>query len=176
MPRLRFTEATPDQAALVARMIRRAFRAQAGILGVNKVDHPYYAAFMTAALVRKRMAEGGHVVIGWWGETPVGTITYARGRHHPDDGWFERLGVLPEFRGHQYGEALVAYAERRLRKLGAKQLRLAIVKQFAGLQRFYERQGYAAGETKQYPGVPFEIMYMDKGVPGAVAPTGGPHG
>ncbi len=160
--KLRFTEATPGDAALVARMVRRAFRPQAAILGVNKVDHPYYAAFQTAARVRQRMAEGGQVVIAWRGEEPVGTLTYMRGRHHPDDGWIERVAVLPEYRRRKYGEALMAHAEKRLRKLGAKKLRLAIVKQFDHLRRFYERQGYRATETKRYPGMPFEVEFMEK--------------
>jgi GNAT superfamily N-acetyltransferase len=161
-PKLRFTEATPEQAALHARMIRRAFRPQAAILGVNKVDHPYQAAFHTAALTRRRMGEGAHVVIAWLGEQPVGTVTYVRGRHHPDDGWIERLAVLPEFRGRRYGEALMAHAEQRLRKLGAQTLRLAIVKPFSKLQAFYEGQGYAAAETRQFPGVPFAVLFMEK--------------
>ena len=162
MPELHFTEASPDQAALVARMVRRAFGPQAAILGVNKVDHPYYAAFQTAARVRQRMAEGGQVVIAWLGEVPVGTLTYSRGRQHSDDGWIERVAVLPEFQGRYYGEALMAYAEKRLRKRGAKTLRLAIVKPFDHLRRFYEKLGYHATETKQYPGVPFEVEYMEK--------------
>jgi hypothetical protein len=53
-------------------------------------------------------------------------------------------------------------AEKRLRQLGVKTLRLSLVKPFHKLQAFYERQGYVAGETKQYHGVPFEVLYMEK--------------
>lgn len=160
--RLRFTSASPGDAALVARLIRRAFRPQPALLGLNRVDHPYYAAFQTADKVRQRMAEGGQVLIAWLGDRPVGTVTYRRGREHPDDGWIERLAVLPEYRGRRFGEALMAEAEKRLRKRGARFLRLAIVKQFDGLQRFYERQGYRAAETRTYPHVPFAVLLMQK--------------
>jgi GNAT superfamily N-acetyltransferase len=160
--RLHFTEAGPADSALVARVVRRAFRPQAAILGVNKVDHPYYAAFQTAVKVRERIAEGGQVLVARLGEEAVGTVTYSMGKQHPEDGWIERLAVLPEFRGRKYGEALMAEAEERLRKLGAKKLRLTIVKRFDHLRRFYEKQGYRATETRTFPGVPFEVLFMEK--------------
>ncbi len=160
--RLRFSLAGPTDAALVARLVRRAFRPQAALLGLNKADHPYYAAFQTADKVRQRQAEGGQVLIAWLGDQPVGTVTYRRGRQHPDDGWIERLAVLPEHRGRHLGKALMAQAEKRLRKSGAQTLRLAIVKQFDHLRRFYEKQGYRVTETKQHPGVPFEVQYLEK--------------
>ncbi len=159
---LRFTEATPAEAALVARMVRRAFRPQAAVLGVTKENHPYYAAFQTAARVRQRMAEGGHVLLAWLGDTPVGTLTYVRGRTHPDDGWIERVAVLPEYQGRHIGEAMMAQAEKQLRRAGAAKLRLAIVQQFDHLRRFYGKQGYATVETKQFPGVPFAVEIMEK--------------
>jgi hypothetical protein len=56
----------------------------------------------------------------------------------------------------------MAQAEKRLRKLGARQLRLSIIKPFTKLQAFYERQGYAPAETREFPGVPFEILFMEK--------------
>ena len=169
MPKLRFTEATASDAALVARMVRRAFHPQAAILGVNKVDHPYYAAFQTAARVRGRMAEGAHVAIAWRGEEPVGTVTYGlrplavhTAAAGVEAGWIERLAVLPEYQRHHHGEALLAHAEQRLRKLGAQTLRLAIVNRFEFLRGFYNKHGYQTTETKQYPGIPFEVEYMEK--------------
>jgi ribosomal protein S18 acetylase RimI-like enzyme len=163
MPRLRFLEATPEQAALVARLVRRAFRGQAEALGVNKQAHPYFAGFETADRVRGHLANGRHVVLAFWGDQPVGTVRYSLREGNPQEGWIERLAVLPEHRGRRFGEALMRYAERRLAALGATRVRLAIVKQFSRLQAFYERLGYRAAETRILAGVPFEVLLMEKG-------------
>lgn len=166
MPRLRFLEAAPDQAALVARLVRRAFRGQPEALGINKQDHPYFAAFESADRVRAHLADGRHVVLAYLGDQPVGTVRYSLRKESPEEGWIERLAVLPAYQGRRFGEALMRYAERRLAALGAVRLRLAIVKQFSRLQSFYEGLGYQAGETRSFPGVPFEILLMEKPVPG----------
>ena len=56
----------------------------------------------------------------------------------------------------------MAHAEQHLRQLGAQTLRLAIIKPFHKLQAFYEAQGYAAAETRQFPGMPFAVLFMEK--------------
>ncbi len=73
--------------------------------------------------------------------------------------------MLPEYRGHKVGEALMRNAERRLAVLGATRLRLAIVRQTSRLQAFYERLGYQAGESRTFAGVFFPILLMEKPAP-----------
>jgi GNAT superfamily N-acetyltransferase len=170
MSDLRIQPATPDQAEEVAALVRAAFAPQIAVLGLNPQDHHYYAAFETADLVRERM-QRGTVAVGYAGDRMVGTVGLEVNPEWLKDldgavecGWIERLAVLPEFRGRAYGEALMAWAEARLREQGVARIRLAIVKQFDRLEAFYERLGYRPIFTTTFELYPYEVLFMEKAV------------
>ncbi len=86
MPRLCFREAAANHAALVARLLRRAFGGQAETLGISKQDHPYFAAFESADWVRRHLADGRHVVLAYLGDQAVGTVRYSLRKERHEEG------------------------------------------------------------------------------------------
>lgn len=159
---LRFVLVDSTLSKVVAGIIRESFRSQAEMLGLTVEKHSGYAAFETSQRVERRIKSGEHVVLGYVGEKPVGTITFSVESEQPVNGWIERLAVLPEFRGNGYGRELMGYAEEWLRKAGVVCVELAIVKQFKSLQEFYKQLGYNPTETVKYEFLPFEILHMEK--------------
>ena len=45
-------------------------------------------------------------------------------RQYPEDGWCGWFGILPEYRGHKYGEQVFLWTMQRVRELGFKNFRL----------------------------------------------------
>lgn len=173
-------EETARKTETVAEIVQSAFEAQAKILGMDCERHPFYAAFETAQMVLERMERGEKVVLGWLDGVPVGTVRYALDPEDADRGWINRLAVLPGHRGMGFGDELMAFAEKRLRELGVKTAHLALVAQFAGLRRYYESHGYGVYEQRKFDAVPFETLFMRKGLDaqrgdgGCGAAIGGP--
>ena len=151
-----------DQAEVVAEIVRAAFKGSDEILGLDPAEHPRYAAFETAENVRRRMATGETTVLAYVAGRTVGTVSYHVATDGTASGKIKRLAILPEFRGKGHGQRLMEYAEQRLTELGAHMSILAIVAQFEGLQRYYERLGYNPTHTKSYPQLPFEVLHMEK--------------
>ena len=58
-------------------------------------------------------------------------------------GWIYHLAVVPAYRRHGCGSAMMAAAEARLRGLGCAKINLQVVASNAEVVRFYERIGYA---------------------------------
>lgn len=156
----------PEEAArkaeTVAAIVQAAFEAQAKMLGMDCEKHPFYAAFETARMVLDRMERGEKVILAWLDGTAVGTVRYALDAEDACRGWIHRLAVLPEHRGNGFGDELMAFAEKRLRELGAKTAHLALMAQFGGLQRYYESHAYCAYEQKKFDAVPFDTLFMRK--------------
>lgn len=86
-------------------------------------------------------------------------IYYAEGAQ----GTIERLGVLPAYRGHSYGKALLQNAENDLFAVYECQtVSISIVACFERLQRYYESMGYISVAKQCYPSLPFEVLHMQK--------------
>lgn len=149
---------------VVSGIVRESFKKQAEELGLNAEEHSGFAAFETAEDVKSRIKGGDRVVLAYSGEDPVGTISFCVDSEQPLKGYIKRLAVLPEFRGRGFGRELMSYAEGQLKRLGVSRVELAIVKKFKPLQRFYKQLGYLPIETRSYPFLPFEVLYLEKQV------------
>ena len=62
-------------------------------------------------------------------------------------GWLNYLAVAPEFQRRGYGRAIVAEAERLLRKAGCPKINLQIRTSNEGVIEFYRRLGYAVDDV-----------------------------
>lgn len=158
---LQIVEATETDAEYVADIIQAAFRKQAEILGIQRADYPNYVAFEEPDSVRKRMEKGDKVFLGCRGAEPIATVS-CRVSESGRRGEVKKLAVLPEFRGRGHGEKLMSCAEMKLEELGVEETELAIVASFHRLRTYYEGLGYLAGETKTYPSLPFDVLFLRK--------------
>lgn len=72
------------------------------------------------------------------------------------------MAVTPESRDNGYGAHLIEIAEYKLMSLGATKVEIAIVAQFERLRDYYVGLGYSPGETRKFPGLPFEVQFLVK--------------
>jgi len=156
--------ATFEDAPLIASLIRRGFLKQAQILGLDEVEYPNYVAFDTEKAVRHRLTADVHIALAYLDlkSEPVATISCLLRSDPILTAEITRLAVLPSYRGNNYGQALMTYAENRMLTAGAKVAELSIVASFQRPKWFYERLGYAPGQRRQIATLPFEVLFMSK--------------
>ena len=81
----------------------------------------------------------GYAVLALLNDEVVGCVCYHQESEHI---YFGRLSVLPSFRQHGVGHALIAYVEQQAQALGVPRIQLGVRIALPHLQAYYERLGY----------------------------------
>ena len=71
------------------------------------------------------------------------------------------LIVLPEHRHKGYGKELLDFGKEKAISLGAGKIRLGMIDDNKRLRKWYEDNGFATVEYKQYDGAPFLVGKME---------------
>ncbi len=149
-------------AGIITQIIQEAFRGQAEAQSITREEYPQYVAFTDEASVLKALEKGQHAALLFHNGEPIGSIWHTLDRDNPQLGHVSKLAVLPDYRGRGYGEMLFAYAEGKLRALGATRAQLTCNARLAGLHAYYERLGYRRVKQEAWSFLPFEVLTMDK--------------
>jgi GNAT superfamily N-acetyltransferase len=155
-------EAGMADVPVIVRIIRESFRGQAEIQGILESEYPRYVAFTDEAHVLRSLEKGQCMALLYRGAEPIGGIWHTLDRDDPQLGHVSKLAVLPASRGRGHGELLFAYAEEKLRALGAKRIQLTCNARLTGLHTYYERLGYRKAKQEAWPFLPFEVLTMEK--------------
>lgn len=161
---LKLVLATKSNAELIVSLIRASFKKQAEILKIEESDYPNYVAFDTEDALRRRMDNGDQVVVAHLDDISIGTVSFSLSSGEPKKGEIKRLAVLPKYRGNGYGQILMEYAEDKLSEQGTRVIEISIVAQFESLRLYYESMGYRVSESKMFPSLPFEVLFMERGM------------
>jgi predicted N-acetyltransferase YhbS len=158
-PRVELRPATPEQVALMARIIRKAFGPVARQWGITREKLPNYAGFETAAHLRKHMAERRITMFVLYEDD----LAIACGGCSPDEevpskGWLNRVAVPPAHQGKGRGKLLVRLLEEELRKRGYLRVRLGCLPH---LQGFYEALGYEVMGSWHIEDWPADLLCME---------------
>ncbi|MGD9497605.1 MAG: GNAT family N-acetyltransferase [Armatimonadota bacterium] len=154
--------AGPDDASLLAGLLRAAFAQQADELGLRADQYPRHPAFRTAEAVVEEMREGFIFFILEADREPVGCVAIRTDAPHGGDGYLGRLAVVPAARGRGYGRLLMAFAEVALCDRGARTVRIGVLRELTGLQEYYRRLGYTSVQVEQCEGTGLPAVFMDK--------------
>lgn len=144
MPRhpLRFTHATPADAAVVHRLTQDAY---AGYFG--RLHPPSGTEAETVAAVGAYLETGG-AVLAWRGETPVGVARY---RITPTQYWIERVAVGTAYQHTGVASALLDYLEAFLQRRSTAPLCVEVRLSLPGNVAFYQKRGYVVLSHHTYP-------------------------
>lgn len=135
--------ATAADAPMLAETIRTIFGAYEGAL-----NPPSSAPNETAETVAAKIAKGGGL-LAYVDEQFAGCVLF-----YPDDGrvYLGRLAVLPDYRKHGIGGALVHAVEGWARDAGFPAVILAVRIVLPKNRAFFEKHGYRVVEEKFHPG------------------------
>ena len=126
-------EATYDDIPTLVTLIHTAFEEYRG-----RLEPPSGAHRETAQSISNYLQQGRAVLASLHGQV-VGCVCYHQESEHV---YFGRLSVLPAFRQHGVGLALVTYVEQQAKVLGAQRVQLGMRIALPHLQVYYERLGY----------------------------------
>lgn len=143
MPTLTLRDALPDEAPLVTHLILTAFEAFRG-----QLNPPSGAHNETPEKVGAKMAQGGALLAVVDGEV-AGCVLY-----YPQDEqmYLGRLSVLPAYRQHGVGHALVAAVEHKAHLAGYNCVSLSVRVALPQNRAFFERLGYRWCSDEYHPG------------------------
>jgi ribosomal protein S18 acetylase RimI-like enzyme len=144
MPNLILRDAILNDAPLMTELILAAFEDHRG-----KIDPPSGAHNETPEKVRAKLEEGGGI-IAYVSESPAGCVVYYPEDH--DQMYLGRLAVLPAFRQHGVGQALVAAVENKAQMEGYTRMSLAVRVALPRNRAFFERMGYTVTGYESHPG------------------------
>lgn len=128
----RVRQATPEDAAALADLIVRSFRAR------PVLDPPSTATDETAETVGAALLAGGGVVAETDGQLVAGLLL----AHEADVVTLRRVSTDPDFRGHGVASRMVRFAEDHATDLGARVVSLAARVELPGTVGFWRRHGY----------------------------------
>lgn len=135
--------AQPEEAGMVAQIIRAAFEEYRGAL------LPACSAHMeTAESIGAKMARGG-ALLACAGGRAIGCVVF-----YPEDGsmYLGRLAVLPGERRRGVAGRLVEAVEARARANGLTRVHLGVRAALPENQAFFERRGYRFHHSAAQPG------------------------
>jgi predicted N-acetyltransferase YhbS len=144
MTTLTLRAATLDDASLMTDLIRAAFEEQRG-----KVDPPSGAHNETPEKVRVKLEQGGGIIAYVDQEAAGCVVYYPEGEHHL---YLGRLAVLPAFRQHGVGLALIVAVEAKAKQQGYAGVSLSVRIALPRNQAYFERLGYRITVYESHPG------------------------
>jgi tRNA threonylcarbamoyladenosine biosynthesis protein TsaE len=125
-------EATPDDAAVVHRVIHEAFSAR------PRLDPPAAALDETVDSVRGKLAASGGLLCTV-DDDPAGALLLDP---DGDDMWLRRVAVEPRHREHGIASSLVAYAEDLVASRGFRAVRIIARAELPDTVRFWQNRGF----------------------------------
>jgi predicted N-acetyltransferase YhbS len=142
-PHMVLREATYNDSLTLVTLIHTAFEEYRG-----RLEPPSGAHRETAQSLGTYLQQG-HAVLALLNDQAVGCVCYHQAGAQV---YFGRLAVLPAFRQHGVGLALVTYVEQQARALGAQRVQLGVRIALPHLQVYYERLGYCVAGYETHEG------------------------
>ena len=141
-------------------IIRKAFGAVIGELGITEANCPRFPAFTTVLDINERRERGARCYGAFAEGQQVGVILVEK----EEDGRYfaKRLAVLPEYWHRGLGEKLMARAIEYIRDCGFEKVNIAIVNEHAVLRDWYIAMGFRQVEVKTLDFLPFKVGFLEK--------------
>ena len=155
---VRIREAFGDESGTLAGIISAANRDVAIRFGLDADNCPKHPSFCTREWVTADLSRGERYFVLEDGGVPVACVAYET--PNAEIAYLNRLSVLPEWRRRGYGEQLVAHVIALARAATIPAISIGVIDAHEDLQRWYRKQGFADGETKRFPHLPFAVKYM----------------
>jgi len=153
-------EITGDSLEPSADIIRKAFGAVTGELGITEENCPRFPAYTTVERLNDMRDNGGKFFGAFVDGRQVGVIVVER----EEDGRYfaKRLAVLPEYWHQGLGEKLMDRAIDCIRDCGVEKVNIAIVNEHSLLKNWYKQMGFREIEIKTLDFLPFTVGFLEK--------------
>ena len=156
--KIEIRKATALDVSLLVSLIRDSFRDVAERFALTPENCRKHPSNCADEWIENDHARGVTYYILESNGKPVGCVALERADN--DLCYLERLAVLPRERRKGFGKTLVDHVFAETKALGARTISIGIIADDAELRRWYEKIGFVAGETKQFPHLPFLVTFL----------------
>jgi N-acetylglutamate synthase-like GNAT family acetyltransferase len=149
---------TKEDAGILARTIRKSFQDVAERFGLTRENAPRHPSNCTVDWIRKDVERDVAYFAIENRNHVIGCVALEQAPRQVC--YLERLAVLPDYRRRGFGKALVEHALSEAERLGAHCVSIGIIAEHTELKDWYKGLGFAEGESKGFPDLPFGVTVM----------------
>lgn len=143
---------------MLADLIRKSYRDVAERFNLTFQNCPKHPSHCTRDWVERDMNRGVSYFCLERHEIPIGCVAFEKAS--PEEGYLERLGVLPEYRHSGVGKALIRHVFDVARTMRIDRVGIGIISEQLDLKRWYENMGFVEQEIKAFSHLPFEVSLL----------------
>jgi ribosomal protein S18 acetylase RimI-like enzyme len=138
-------------------VVRRSFATVADEFGY--ADSPEFSSNIPDELLADKLAHGYYPfgacahgkIVGFVSITDTGEGVYK----------LQKLTVLPEYRHHGYGKALLDFCKAKVQELGGNKIIIKLMDNDMRLKKWYLSHGFVHKSIKHYENIPFPVGHME---------------
>ncbi len=140
-------------------MIRSSFATVAQDFGYTRENCPGHTSFVTNERLASKIKDGYYPYGCFIGDKLVGFVSLT----DKGDGIYEMndVSVLPEYRHHKLGCALLNFCKEKVQELGGVKIEIGIIEENTTVKNWYSLNGFIHVGTKKYEGLPFIVGHME---------------
>jgi GNAT superfamily N-acetyltransferase len=147
-----------DDAEQIASIVSEANKDVADQFDITFENNPKHPSFYTKDWVLSDLSRGEAYFICFVNDVSTGCVAFEQ--PDPDTAYLNRLSVLPKYRHHGIGAALVNHVLEYSRSKEIKYVSIGIIAAHAVLKKWYSTLGFIEGETQKFDHLPFDVTYM----------------
>ncbi|MBN1560843.1 GNAT family N-acetyltransferase, partial [candidate division KSB1 bacterium] len=150
--------ATEEDITLLADLVRRSFKDVANQFNITPDNCPTHPSNCTAEWIKNERKKGAEYFILTENGAAIGCAALERANREVY--YLERLAVLPAYREHGYGHALVDYCLEQARAHLAKRVETSLIADHWELVEWYRRLGFRFKQRARFHHLPFSVTFM----------------
>lgn len=150
--------AGPQDLIRITAIIQAAFGVVARRFDLTPENCPKHPSNVNEHWVARDLARGVRYYLARQDQQVVGCVGVERAS--AEACYLERLAVLPDYQGRGIGAALANHGLDQARRLGAKEVGVAIIAAQAELARWYEHLGFTPTGIRRFDHLPFEVAFF----------------
>ncbi len=146
------------ESSILADLIRDSYIDVAERFDLTSQNCPKHPSNCTRDWVEKDMKRGVSYYCLYHGGTFIGCVAFEKAS--TQEGYLERLAVLPEYRQNGFGKALVDHVFDLARTTGSCRIGIGIISEQQDLKQWYLNMGFVEQEVKTFSHLPFKVSLL----------------
>ena len=147
-----------DDKEALADIISTSYRDVAVRFELTAENCPKHPSNCTLCWIEGDVDRGAKYYLLMAQDKPIGCVAVEMADQ--EVAYLERLAVLPEYRGQEYGTQLARHAMDLAQKEGAARMSIGIIAAQTELKQWYGSLGFNEGETRDFDHLPFMVTFM----------------
>lgn len=146
------------ESSLLAYLIRTSYRDVAERFNLTSQNCPKHPCNCTPDWVERDMNRGVSYYCLDMDENAIGCVAFEK--VSAQEGYLQRLAVLPEYRQNGFGKKLVDHVFGLARTTGICRIGIGIISKQQELKQWYVKMGFVEQEIKTFSHLPFRVSLL----------------